>query len=176
MVIRIGADQRIGHSGEQLCGLPRPRRKPDQAVQTQLASDRTSCRSANANQILLILHTAAFWLMWRIQRESEYRRVRNPAPRVAQGRRPCHGNRNPHPRRIRMRLSRCRHLTHHRQRAEVRYDLKKRGRAAERPRPSINLASPSNHRDETSATKPCGLIRQPNTTKLDQRPSQSPHD
>jgi hypothetical protein len=36
---------------------------------TQLASDRTSCRSANANQMRLILHTAAFWLMWRIQQE-----------------------------------------------------------------------------------------------------------
>jgi hypothetical protein len=33
----------------------------------QLASDRTSCRSANANQMRLILHTAAFWLMWRIR-------------------------------------------------------------------------------------------------------------
>ncbi len=36
---------------------------------SQLASDRTSCRSANANQMRLILHTAAFWLMWRIQQE-----------------------------------------------------------------------------------------------------------
>jgi Transposase DDE domain group 1 len=36
---------------------------------SQLASDRTSCRSANANQLRLILHTAAFWLMWRIQQE-----------------------------------------------------------------------------------------------------------
>ena len=34
---------------------------------SQLSSDRTSCRSANANQMRLILHTAAFWLMWRIQ-------------------------------------------------------------------------------------------------------------
>ena len=34
---------------------------------TQLASDRTSCRSANTNQMRLILHTAAYWLMWRIQ-------------------------------------------------------------------------------------------------------------
>lgn len=34
---------------------------------TQLSSDRTSCRSANANQVRLILHTAAFWLMWRVQ-------------------------------------------------------------------------------------------------------------
>ena len=34
---------------------------------SQLASDRTSCRSANANQIRLTLHTPAYWLMWRIQ-------------------------------------------------------------------------------------------------------------
>lgn len=34
---------------------------------SQLASDRTSCRSANANQMRLILHTAAFWLLWRVQ-------------------------------------------------------------------------------------------------------------
>lgn len=33
----------------------------------QLASDRTSCRSANANQMQLILHTAAYWLLWLIQ-------------------------------------------------------------------------------------------------------------
>jgi Transposase DDE domain group 1 len=30
---------------------------------TQLASDRTSCHSATANQVRLVLHTAAFWLM-----------------------------------------------------------------------------------------------------------------
>lgn len=30
---------------------------------TQLASDRTSCRSPLANQVRLILHTAAYWLM-----------------------------------------------------------------------------------------------------------------
>ena len=29
----------------------------------QLASDRTSCRAATANQMRLILHTAAYWLM-----------------------------------------------------------------------------------------------------------------
>jgi hypothetical protein len=33
----------------------------------QLMSDRTSCRSANANQMRIILHTAAYWLMWRVQ-------------------------------------------------------------------------------------------------------------
>src|SRR6266481_9767787 len=30
---------------------------------SQLASDRTSCRDAKANQFRLILHTAAYWLM-----------------------------------------------------------------------------------------------------------------
>lgn len=30
---------------------------------TQLASDRTSCHSATANQVRLMLHTAAYWLM-----------------------------------------------------------------------------------------------------------------
>jgi hypothetical protein len=30
---------------------------------TQLFSDRTSCRSALANQVRLVLHTAAYWLM-----------------------------------------------------------------------------------------------------------------
>jgi hypothetical protein len=34
---------------------------------SKLASHPTSCRSANANQMRLILHTAAFWLMSRIQ-------------------------------------------------------------------------------------------------------------
>jgi hypothetical protein len=29
----------------------------------QLASDRISCHSATANQVRLVLHTAAFWLM-----------------------------------------------------------------------------------------------------------------
>jgi hypothetical protein len=30
---------------------------------TQLASDRTSCRSPLANQVRLVLHTGAYWLM-----------------------------------------------------------------------------------------------------------------
>jgi hypothetical protein len=30
---------------------------------TQLASDRMSCHSATANQVRVVLHTAAFWLM-----------------------------------------------------------------------------------------------------------------
>src|SRR5207237_7763511 len=44
-----------------------PRPSPGQALiklhKAQLASDRTSCRSPLANQMRLILHTAAYWLM-----------------------------------------------------------------------------------------------------------------
>jgi hypothetical protein len=32
-----------------------------------LKSDRTSRRSANANQMRLILHTAAYWSMWKLR-------------------------------------------------------------------------------------------------------------
>jgi hypothetical protein len=34
---------------------------------SQLASDRTSCRSPLANQVRLVLHTAAYWLMLRVR-------------------------------------------------------------------------------------------------------------
>lgn len=34
---------------------------------TQLASDRTSCRAALANQVRLVLHTAAYWLLLAIR-------------------------------------------------------------------------------------------------------------
>ncbi|AOL22413.1 Transposase DDE domain group 1 [Erythrobacter litoralis] len=35
---------------------------------TQIAGDRTSCRSANATQRLrLVLHTAAYWLLRHVQ-------------------------------------------------------------------------------------------------------------
>src|SRR5260370_42503689 len=33
----------------------------------QLASDRTSCHAATANQVRLVLHTAAFWLMYAVR-------------------------------------------------------------------------------------------------------------
>ena len=36
---------------------------PIKLHKSQLASDRTSCRSAIANQFRLVLHTAAYWLM-----------------------------------------------------------------------------------------------------------------
>ena len=35
---------------------------------THLAADRTSCHRASANQLRLILHTGAYWLMWSLHR------------------------------------------------------------------------------------------------------------
>ena len=37
------------------------------AHKTHLASDRTSCRRAVANQVRLVLHTAAYWLLLRVK-------------------------------------------------------------------------------------------------------------
>jgi hypothetical protein len=44
----------------------------------QLASDRMSCHSATANQVRLVLHTAAFWLMHGV-RAAIPRTSRSPA-------------------------------------------------------------------------------------------------
>ena len=46
---------------------------------SQLASDRTSCRSALANQVRLVLHTAAYWLMLTV-RDAIPNRTRWRAP------------------------------------------------------------------------------------------------
>ena len=69
----------------------------------QLASDRTSCRRAVANQVRLVLHTAAYWLMLSVREaipalrdlaRAEFATLRL-AP--AQDRRAGAGNRQPHP-------------------------------------------------------------------------------
>jgi hypothetical protein len=39
----------------------------DLGVFHRIASDRMSCHSARANQVRLVLHTAAFWLMYRVR-------------------------------------------------------------------------------------------------------------
>ena len=48
--------------------LSMTRRGPALDADPQLKSDLTSCRSANANQMRLFLHTAAYWLVWRLRR------------------------------------------------------------------------------------------------------------
>jgi hypothetical protein len=42
---------------------PRPGRELDKAHKLHLASDRTSCTSATANQFRLLIHTAAYSLL-----------------------------------------------------------------------------------------------------------------
>ena len=55
------------------------------SLKAQTASDRTSCRSPLANQMRLILHTAAYWLLldlrdcvpsWHPLRQSEFASIR----------------------------------------------------------------------------------------------------
>ncbi|MER9436095.1 transposase [Mesorhizobium sp. M0618] len=63
---------------------------------SQLASDRTNCRSPIANQVRLALHTAAYWLMLTPApsgahiRSSRQSRVRHVAAQAPQARRPRH--------------------------------------------------------------------------------------
>jgi hypothetical protein len=45
----------------------------------QLASNRMSCHSATANQVRLVLHTAAFWLMHGV-RTAIPPTIRSPRP------------------------------------------------------------------------------------------------
>ena len=49
------------------------------AWKTHLASDRTSCSKANANQMRLMLHSCAYWLWWKLRaacpRRSPWRRA-----------------------------------------------------------------------------------------------------
>lgn len=65
----------------------------------QFASDRTSGRSVNANQMRLILHTAAYWLMWYIQQVIPVAAARAAAEfatlrsRLFKVRRSCHRER-----------------------------------------------------------------------------------
>ncbi len=76
----------------------------------QLKSDRTSCRSANANQMRLILHTAAYRLRWKLRHampcdgRAANRQVRHHRAAPDQARRTRHRNRHPHPRGLRQRL------------------------------------------------------------------------
>ena len=81
---------------------------------TQLASDRTSCRSPLANQIRLILHTAAYWLMLTVRdaipkvRQVGHRRVRDAASAALEDRRPCQRDHQPDPPGVRRGMSRRR--------------------------------------------------------------------
>ncbi len=67
----------------------------------QLASDRTSCQSPAANQVRLVLHTAAYWLTLRQAippasplAKAEFETIRL---KLLKDRRPCHRTRSPHP-------------------------------------------------------------------------------
>ena len=71
------------------------------AHKRHLASDRTSCTKAAANQFRLVLHTAAYWLLHDPARSDTQslvlarRPVRHASPGVHQGGRPGHRAGNP---------------------------------------------------------------------------------
>ena len=64
------------------------------AHKAHLASDRTSCTTATANQFRLFLHGAAYWVLWRFRQSAPKRSplahgpVRHHPPAPAQTRRP----------------------------------------------------------------------------------------
>jgi hypothetical protein len=78
---------------------------------SQLASDRTSCRSPLANQVRLILHTAAYWLMLTVRsaipKPHPQRRVHHLAGAAFEGRCPHHRDRQPRADRLHSALSGC---------------------------------------------------------------------
>ena len=67
----------VGGEGGNLLAYPANLIKLHKA---QLASDRMSCHSATANQVRLVLHTAAFWLMHRRARRDPAGTARSPVP------------------------------------------------------------------------------------------------
>jgi hypothetical protein len=79
---------------------------------TQLASDRTSCRSPLANQVRLLLHTGAYWLMLKVRdaipktAAARRRRVQDPADAPDQDCCADQRNREPRPHRLRRRMPR----------------------------------------------------------------------
>lgn len=93
-----------------------PRVKPGGLHKTQLASDRTSCRSPTANQFRLILHTAAYWLLLTLRAaapaassctgaEFTTPELVEGAPAPDQNRRPRQRKRRAHPRQAPFSLS-----------------------------------------------------------------------
>ena len=107
---------------------------------SQLASDRTSCRSALANQVRLVLHTAAYWLMLTVRdaipkphplATAEFTTLR-AAP--AQDRRPHHRDRHTCPHRLRRRMPRGRSVPQHRPQPPTRRTVTRRARVPRTPR------------------------------------------
>ena len=109
---------------------------------SQLASDRTSCRSPLANQVRLVLHTAAYWLMLtRARRHSKTPtartgRVHHLARTAAQDRRPHHRDRHPRAHRLRRCLPRSRCCSAASPAACNPQDRDRRGECPEQARPS----------------------------------------
>jgi Transposase DDE domain group 1 len=87
------------------------------AHKLHLASDRTSCSKATANQFRLLVHTAAYWLMLTLRGRPQNLvlargPVRHDPPEPDQGRRTRHRNGHPHQNRAADCISLPRRLRH----------------------------------------------------------------
>ena len=88
----------------------RPGREPDQAAQDPACLGPHQLPLRLANQVRLVLHTAAYWLMLTVRdaipkpQPLATRRVHDAAPATAQDRRAHHRDRHPRPHRLRRRL------------------------------------------------------------------------
>jgi hypothetical protein len=95
----------------------------------QLPSDRTSCRSPLANQMRLILHTGAYWLLLR-NSELEFaaaHRVRHDSSASLEDRQPYHRAREPHSYRARLMLPGGRGVQSCRTQAATVWTISQRG-------------------------------------------------
>ena len=124
----------------------------------QLASDRTSCQSPLANQLRLVLHTAAYWLMLALRdaipRTAPLARAEfaNPQAAPAQDRRPRHRKGHPRPHPLRLGLPGCRPLPPARRPPRRSRPLTSRGVVPRKP----NSLQPQPRNDQTQIPTPHG--------------------
>lgn len=145
------------------------------AHKLHLASGRTSCTKATANQFRLLIHTAAYWLMLTLRGlaprtspelvEGLARRpVRHDPPLPHQSRRAGHGNGHPHQARSAHRLSLsgrlCRSRRAHRQAAAVA-DGAARPQTNPSAQPQTPLSAPATPRKTASPGRHPAASRSP---------------
>jgi Transposase DDE domain group 1 len=145
------------------------------AHKLHLASGRTSCTKATANQFRLLIHTAAYWLMLTLRGQAPRtspelveglarRPVRHDPPLPYQSRRAGHGNGHPHQARSAHRLSLsgrlCRSRRAHRQAAAVA-DGAARPQTNPSAQPQTPLSAPATPRKTASPCRHPAASRSP---------------
>jgi hypothetical protein len=136
------------------------------------SSDRTSCRSPLANQVRLVLHTAASWLMLTVRdaipkpqalATAEFITLRMPS---AQDRRPHHRDRDTRPHRLRRGVPRSRIVPRHRAQPPTRRTLTHGAIAPELTLPQPRRPSPPDRNRDEIGAKPTHARRSDSKTSL----------